>query len=130
MFIEGFEEQVVGMNVGESKDIEVTFPEDYSAKELAGKKAVFNVTLKELKAKELLPLDDDFAKDVSEFETLDELKQDIKTKLEEQAKSVEEGSLKASIVNKLKEVAEVEIPDVMIDQEIDRLVFDFAISLR
>lgn len=130
MFIEGFEEQVVGMNVGESKDIEVTFPEDYSAKELAGKKAVFSVTLKELKAKELLPLDDDFAKDVSEFETLDELKQDIKTKLEEQAKSVEEGSLKASIVNKLKEVAEVEIPDVMIDQEIDRLVFDFAISLR
>jgi len=130
MFIKGFEEQVVGMNVGEVKDIEVTFPEDYTVKELAGKNAVFNVTLKELKAKELLPLDDDFAKDVSEFETLDELKQDIRRKLEERAKSIEEGSLKASIVSKLKEVAEVDIPEVMINQEIDRLVFDFAINLK
>ena len=130
MFIKGFEEQVVGMNIGENKDIEVTFPEDYGVKELAGKKAVFNVTLKELKTKELLPLDDDFAKDVSEFETLDELKQDIKKRLEQRAKSIEDGSLKASIVNKLKEVSEIDIPDVMINQEIDRLVFDFAINLR
>jgi len=130
MFVKGFEEQVIGMNVGDTKDIEVTFPEDYKPEKLAGKKAVFNVTLKELKTKELLPLDDDFAKDVSEFETLDELKQDIKKKLEARAKSIEDGSLKASIVNKLKEVTEVEIPEVMVNQEIDRLVLDFALSLR
>jgi len=130
MFVKGFEEQVIGMNIGDTKDIEVTFPDDYSVKELAGKKAVFNVSLKELKTKELLPLDDDFAKDVSEFETLDELRQDIKTRLQERAKSIEDGSLKASIVNKLKEVSEVDIPEVMVNQEIDRLVLDFAISLR
>jgi len=129
MFIKGFEEQVVGMSIGETKDIDVTFPEDYCVKELAGKNAVFSVTLKELKAKELMPLDDDFAKDVSEFETLEELKQDIRKKLEERVKSIEEGSLKASIVNKLMEVAEVDIPEVMINQEIDRLAFDFAMSL-
>lgn len=130
MFVKGFEEQVIGMNIGDTKDIEVTFPDDYSVKELAGKIAVFNVSLKELKTKELLPLDDDFAKDVSEFETLDELRQDIKTRLQERAKSIEDGSLKASIVNKLKEVSEVDIPEVMVNQEIDRLVLDFAISLR
>lgn len=130
MFVKGFEEQVMGMNTGETKDIEVTFPEDYSAKELAGKKAVFNVSLKELKTKELLPLDDDFAKDVSEFETLEELKQDIKTRLQKRAKSIEDGSVKASIVNKLKEVSEIDVPEVMVNQEIDRLVLDFAISLK
>jgi len=130
MFVKGFEEQVIGLNIGDTKDIEVTFPEDYKQENLAGKKAVFNVTLKELKTKELLPLDDDFAKDVSEFETLDELKQNIKKRLQKRAKSIEEGSLKASIVNKLKEVSEVDIPEVMVNQEIDRLVFDFAISLN
>ena len=130
MFIPGFEEQVVGMASGDAKDITVTFPEDYTAKELAGKNAVFNVTLKEIKTKELLPLDDDFAKDVSEFDTLDELKEDIKNKMQLEAKSIEEGSLKASIVNKLMEVAELEVPEVMINHEIDRLMLDFAIKLK
>ncbi|HHX24811.1 MAG TPA: trigger factor [Thermoanaerobacterales bacterium] len=130
MFIKGFEEQVIGMAVGETKDINVKFPDDYNVKELASKDAVFNVHLKELKKKELLPIDDEFAKDVSEFETLDELKRDIKEKLQQKAKSVEEGSLKASIVNKLMENAEIDVPDVMIDHEIERLMMDFAINLR
>lgn len=130
MFVPGFEDQVIGMTLDDTKDITVTFPEDYNAKELAGKNAVFNVNLKEIKRKELLPLDDDFAKDVSEFDTLDELKEDIKSKMLLEAKSIEEGSLKASIVNKLMEVSEVDIPEVMINHEIERLMLDFAIKLK
>lgn len=129
-FIKGFEKQVVGMKINETKDIKVTFPSDYHQKELAGKEAVFKVTLKELKEKELLPLDDEFAKDVSEFDTLDELKNDIGKKLEERANSIAEGSLKASIVNKLLENAKIDVPQVMIENEIDRLVMDFALNLR
>lgn len=129
-FIAGFEEQIVGMKVNETKNIKVTFPQDYHQKDLAGKEAVFKVTLKELKEKELLPLDDEFAKDVSEFETLDELKNDIRKKLEERAESIAEGSLKASIVNKLLENAKVDVPEVMIENEIDRLAMDFALNLR
>lgn len=130
MFVQGFEDQVIGMMPGDTKDIKVTFPEDYKVKELAGKDTVFNVTLKELKRKELLPLDDDFAKDVSEFDTLNELKEDIKNKMQLEAKSIEEGSLKASIVNKLIEASEVEIPEVMINHETERLMLDFAIQLK
>jgi len=130
VFIEGFEEQVMGMNVGESKDINVTFPEDYKVESLAGKPAVFSVTLKEVKKKELSSLDDEFAKDVSEFDTLEELKNDIKNKLEESAKAIEEGSLKSSIVDKLIETTEVDIPQAMIDREIERLIMDFAINLK
>lgn len=129
-FIEGFEDQVVGMNPGESKDIEVTFPEDYKIESLAGKQTVFSVTLKEVKKKELSPIDDEFAKDVSEFDTLEELKKDIKNKLEERAKVIEEGSLKSSIVDKLMETTEVDIPQAMIDREIERLIMDFAINLK
>jgi len=129
-FIEGFEDQLIGMSVGESKDVNVTFPKDYHSKELAGKDAVFSVALKEIKQKELLPLDDEFAKDVSEFETLDELKNDIRKRFEERAKAIEDGSLKASIVRKLKEQTELDVPQVMIEREIDRLIMDFAINLK
>lgn len=130
MFIKGFEEQVIGMMPGETKDIPVTFPKDYNAEELAGKNAVFTVTLKELKRKELLPLDDDFAKDVSEFDTLAELKEDIKNKLQQEAKSVEENSLRASIIDKLIEKAEVDIPEVMINHEVDNILLNLAINLK
>lgn len=130
MFIKGFEEQVIGMMPGETKDIPVTFPKDYNAEELAGKNAVFTVTLKELKRKELLPLDDDFAKDVSEFDTLAELKEDIKNKLQQEAKSVEENSLRASIIDKLIEKAEVDIPEVMINHEVDNILLKLAINLK
>lgn len=129
-FIKGFEEQIIGMKPGETKDITVTFPEDYGSKELAGKEAVFNVTLKEIKVKELLPLDDDFAGDVSEFDTLEELKEDIKKKLQEDAKSKEERSLRTSVIDKLIEETEVEIPDVMIDHETDNIILRLAINLR
>lgn len=130
MFIKGFEEQVIGMMPGETKNISVTFPKDYNAEELAGKKAVFTVTLKELKRKELLPLDDDFAKDVSEFDTLAELKEDIKNKLQHEAKSVEENSLRTSIIDKLIEKAEVDIPEVMINHEVDNILLKLAINLK
>jgi len=129
-FIEGFEDQLIGMSLGESRDINVKFPKDYHNKDLAEKEAVFSVTLKEIKQKELLPLDDEFAKDVSEFDTLDELKNDIRKRLEERIKAFEDGSLKASIVRKLKEQTEIDVPQVMIDREIDRLVMDFAINLK
>lgn len=129
-FIPGFEDQVIGMKVQEEKDVNVTFPEDYQAKELAGKDAVFKVTLKELKIKELLPLDDEFAKDVSEFDTLEELKDDIRMKLEERARSLEEGALKAAVINKLSEMVEIDIPQIMIDRETERLILDFAMNLQ
>ncbi|MCR4431612.1 MAG: trigger factor [Tepidanaerobacteraceae bacterium] len=128
--IDGFEDQIEGMNPGETREINITFPGDYKVESLAGKQATFSVTLKELKKKELSPLDDEFAKDVSEFDTLEELKIDIKNKLEQRAKTIEEGSLKSAIVDKLMENAEVDIPHVMIDREIDRLIMDFVYNLK
>lgn len=121
-FIPGFEEQLVGVKVGEEKDVNVTFPEDYHAENLAGKPATFKVKVKELKRKELAPLDDEFAKDVSEFDTLEELKNDIRNKLkqtaEEQAKAaVENGAVDAAVAN-----ATVEIPEVMVEQKVDQML--------
>jgi trigger factor len=129
-FIPGFEEQVIGMSLGETKDIEVTFPEEYHEEKLAGKPVIFTVTLKELKKKEYLPLDDDFAKDVSEYETLEELKQSIRETLEKKAKDLSEASLKGSIIRKLRENTEIDIPEVMIEGEAQRLIMDFAINLQ
>jgi trigger factor len=129
-FIPGFEEQVIGMSLGETKDIEVTFPEEYHEEKLAGKPVIFTVTLKELKKKEYLPLDDDFAKDVSEYETLEELKQSIRETLEKKAKDLSEASLKGSIIRKLRENTEIDIPEVMIEGETQRLIMDFAINLQ
>ena len=100
-FIPGFEEQLVGLGTGESKDVEVTFPEEYHAAELAGKPAVFKVTLHEIKGKELPELDDEFAKDVDdEVETLDALKEKIKTRLEHDKKHEEEHHLRDTVVEK------------------------------
>jgi len=129
-FIPGFEEKLIGMMPQETREIKVTFPENYHREDLKGKEATFKVTLKEIKEKELMPLDDEFAKDVSEFETLEELKKDIRNKLEERAKNFEENSLKGSILKKLIEKARVDIPQVMIDREIERLIYDFALNLR
>jgi len=129
-FIPGFEDKLIGMMPQETREITVTFPENYHREDLKGKEATFKVTLKEIKEKELIPLDDEFAKDVSEFETLEELKKDLKNKLEERAKEFEESSLKGSILKKLLEKAKVEIPQVMIEREIERLIYDFAVSLR
>ena len=129
-FIPGFEDQIVGMKLEEVKDITVTFPEDYFSKELAGKPAVFKVKLHEIKKKELPKIDDEFAKDVSEFETLAELKNSIKERMqkanEEKAKyEMEDAALKAVSDN-----VEIDIPSGMIDAEIDNMMKDIEQRLQ
>lgn len=125
-FIEGFEEQIKGHNIGESFDVHVTFPENYAAKDLAGKAAVFVVTIKDAKKKELPELNDEFASEVSEFDTLDAFKEDLKKKLavakEENAKIANENT----VVDKVSAQAEVDIPDPMLDSTIDQMVNDYA----
>lgn len=130
-FIPGFEDQLVGVKAGEEKDVEVTFPEDYHAKELAGKPAVFKVKVHEVKSKELPEIDDEFAKDVDEeVETLEALKEKIKTRLEESKKHEEEHYLQDTVLEKAAENAEIDIPPVMIENEIDRMVQDFEYRLQ
>ncbi len=114
-FIPGFEDQIVGKNIDEEFDVNVTFPEDYNAENLAGKPAVFKCKLHEIKGKELAELDDEFAKDVSEFDTLAEYKADIKAKLEESAKKQADGMLDNTISEKLAEILEAEIPAAMFE---------------
>ena len=123
-FIEEFEDQVVGMNVGEEKEINVTFPKEYFSKNLAGKPAVFKVKLNELKKKELPELDDEFAKDVSEFDTLKELKQSIKEKLEKQFKDREKYEKEDAVVRELVKELEVDIPSGMIETEVENMMKD------
>jgi trigger factor len=129
-FIPGFEEQVIGMQLGDFKDVEVTFPEEYHAEHLAGKQAVFKVKLHELKRKSLPALDDEFAKDVSEFDTLEEYKQDLKAKLLERKEKEAEQAREIAVVDKATAAAEVEIPEAMIVTETDYMVKDFENRLR
>ncbi|CAM3082898.1 trigger factor [Paenibacillus sediminis] len=129
-FIPGFEEQVVGMSTGDSKDIEVTFPETYHAEELAGRQAVFKVKLHEIKRKQLPALDDEFAKDVSEFDTLEEFKADLKKQLAERKKEEAEAVREGIVVDKASENAEVEIPEAMIKSEVKNMMRDFNNRLR
>lgn len=130
-FIPGFEEQLVGVATGESKDVEVSFPEEYHAAELAGKPAVFKVTIHEIKGKELPALDDEFAKDVDdEVETLDALKEKIKTRLENSKKHEAEHHLRDSLVEKAAENAQVEIPEVMVTSEVNRMLQEFEQRLQ
>lgn len=121
-FIPGFEEQLVGAKAGEEQEVKVTFPENYQAAELAGKDAVFKVTVKGIKRKELAVLDDEFAKDVSEFESLEELKADIRNRLEKEAAKRADHALKDGLVDKVVTDSEVEIPDTMIEQRIDSML--------
>lgn len=130
-FIPGFEEQLVGTAAGEEKDVEVTFPEDYHAAELAGKKAVFKVKVHEVKGKELPELDDEFAKDADdEVETLDALKEKIKTRLEESKKHEAEHTVRDTVVEKAAENAEIDLPAIMIDNEVDRMMQEFEQRLQ
>jgi len=129
-FIPGFEEQLVGATIGNEVDVNVTFPEDYRAEELAGKPALFKVTVKEIKEKELLPLDDEFAKDVSEFDTLDELKEDIKKKKTEEAERMAKNEYENNVIKKVVENAQVDIPEVMIDNQVESMINDFDYQLR
>ncbi|MGG3560443.1 trigger factor [Neobacillus rhizosphaerae] len=130
-FIPGFEEQLVGVKAGESKDVEVTFPEEYHAAELAGKPAVFKVTVHEIKGKELPALDDEFAKDVDEeVETLDALKEKIQTRLVDSKKHEAEHHLRDTVVEKAAENAEVEVPEVMVTNEVNRMLQEFEQRLQ
>lgn len=121
-FIPGFEDQIIGMNIEEEKDINVTFPEEYFSKELAGKEATFKVKLHEIKKKELPELDDEFAKDVSEFDTLDELKASIKEKLEEENTSKAKYETEEEAIKTVCDDVKVEIPSGMVETETDNMI--------
>lgn len=124
-FIPGFEDQIIGMKIDEEKDVKVKFPEEYFSKELAGKDAVFKVKLHEIKKKELPELDDEFAKDVSEFDTLDELKADIKAKQEKQNEEKAKYETQDAVIKALCEKTKVEIPSGMVEMEVENMLKDF-----
>lgn len=121
-FIPGFEDQIIGMNIDEEKDINVTFPEEYFSKELAGKEATFKVKLHEIKKKEMPTLDDEFAKDVSEFDTLEELKASIKEKLEEENTSKAKYETEEEAIKTVCDDVKVEIPSGMVETETDNMI--------
>lgn len=125
-FIDNFEEQLIGKNIGEETEVNVTFPEQYQAEELQGKPAVFKVTIKEIKVKELPELDDDFAQDVSEFDTVDEYKEDLKKKLLENKEAALKREKEEDVVGKIIENATMEIPDPMVDTQVRQMVQEFS----
>ncbi len=129
-FIPGFEEQIIGHSVGEEFDINVTFPEDYGAENLAGKAVVFKIKLHEIKVKELPVLDDEFVKDVSEFNTVDEYKADVKAKIVERKEKTAENKLETALLDALLANTETEIPACMIEQEIDGYIRDYEYRLQ
>ena len=128
-FVPGFEEQIVGMNAGEEKDIDITFPENYHA-ELAGKAVVFHVKLNKVTTTVLPAQDDEFAKDVSEFDTLDELKADIRAKADDNAKKQAESAFEQACVEKAAENCTVEMPKALVEAELDNQMERFAYQLQ
>lgn len=125
-FIDTFEDQLVGKKAGEEVDVNVTFPEEYQAKELAGKPALFKVTVKEIKRKELPELDDDFAQDVSEFDTLKEYKEDIEKKLTERKEQAAKTAKEDAVIEAIVENAQMDIPDAMVDTQVRQMAEDMA----
>ena len=128
-FIPGFEEQMIGMNIGEEKALTVKFPEDYHAEDLKGKEAVFDVKVLSIKEKQVPALDDEFAKDVSEFDTLAEYKADIRAKLEERKKSQADSEMENKRIEAIAENAEIDIPDCMVEQQIDSQLRDMEMRM-
>lgn len=128
-FIPGFEEQLIGKNIGEEVDVNVKFPEEYHAEDLAGKDALFKVKINGIKTKELPEADDELAKDVSEFDTMDELKEDIKKKLTENNDMRAKREMEDNILATIAEGTEVEIPQCMIETQIDAMLQDFGYRL-
>ncbi len=128
-FIPGFEEQIVGMNLEETKDIQVTFPEDYHAEDLKGKNAVFTCTVHGISVKQLPEIDDEFAKDASEFSTMEEFKADIRKTLQAKNDKLAADQDESKLVETIVENAKMEIPDVMIEEQIDDYVQDFRYQL-
>ncbi len=129
-FIPGFEEQIIGKNIGENFDVNVTFPEEYHAEELKGKAAVFKVALKGIKVKELPELDDEFAKDVSEFDTLEALKADVRAKLEKNAADRAKAEIENRALEAACEGAEIDLPQCMIDNQVEKMIEDYAYRLK
>ncbi|MFR6257574.1 MAG: trigger factor [Anaerovoracaceae bacterium] len=129
-FIPGFEEQLIGVSTGEDKDVKVTFPEEYHAEDLAGKEAVFKCKVHEIKEEELPEINDDFVKDVSEFDTLDELKADVREKLVKEAADKDENQMKNSAIEKVFEANDIDVPDVMVESEIENMMSEFDQQLR
>ncbi len=129
-FIPGFEEKIVGHNIDDEFDIDVTFPEEYGAEELAGKPAVFKIKLHEIKVRELPAIDDEFAKDVSEFDTLKELKADVKKKALERKKRAADEVVENTLVQQIVDGIEGEIPEAMYENRLNRLVEDFAYRMQ
>ncbi|MFQ9516170.1 MAG: trigger factor [Eubacterium sp.] len=125
-FIDTFEEQLIGKKVGEDVEVNVTFPEEYQAEELAGKPAMFKVKIKEIKVKEYPELDDDFAQDVSEFDTLDEYKADIKKNLEEKKVQDAESEKESKVIEAIVKEAEMDIPEKMVEAQAQQMVEEFA----
>lgn len=129
-FIPGFEEQLIGKNIGDEVDVNVTFPEEYHAEELKGKPALFKVKINSIKVKELPELDDEFAKDVSEFDTLEDLKKDIKEKLSKAGKENAAHKTEENVINAVCDATEIDIPDAMINSQIDKMLRDFDMNMR
>ena len=129
-FIPGFEDQIVGKNIGEEFDVNVTFPEDYHAAELAGKAAIFKTKLNAIKFEELPEADDEFAKDVSEFDTLDEYKADIKAKMEKRNEDKAQGEFENALAEALMEKLVAEIPEPMFEAETENFIRDYDTRLR
>ena len=129
-FIPGFEDQLVGKKAGEEVEVNVTFPEAYHAENLAGKPVVFNVKVNDVKVKEVPALDDEFAKDTTEFETLAELRADVKAKLEEQAKNAADAEMRNALVEKVSAITEVEVPEAMVQHQIDNMLMELNYQLQ
>lgn len=129
-FIPGFEEQLIGKNIGDEVDVNVTFPEEYHAEELKGKPALFKVKINSIKVKELPELDDEFAKDVSEFDTLEDLKKDIKENLSKAGKENAAHKTEENVINSVCDATEIDIPDAMINSQIDKMLRDFDMNMR
>lgn len=129
-FIPGFEDQLIGAEIGVETEVNVTFPEEYQAPDLAGKPALFKVTINELKEKQLLAIDDEFAKDVSEFETLEELKADLKKKRTEESEKIAKQTFEDAVIDAAVENAKIEIPAVMVETQVAHMLRDFDQQLR
>lgn len=129
-FIPGFEEQLVGVSTGEDKDVKVTFPEEYHAEDLAGKEAVFKCKVHEVKEEEIPEINDEFVKDISEFDTLDEFKADIKEELAKTKAARAENAMKNSVLAKVFEANDIDVPDVMVESEIDNMMSELDQQLR
>ena len=130
MFIPGFEDQVVGMSAGEEKDVNVTFPEEYHAPELAGKPAVFHVKCHEVKETQLPDLDDEFAKDVSEFDTLDEYRASIRERLEKSAADNADSEYRSALIEKAGDNITADIPDAMVEEQMDNMMREYNQNLQ